>query len=181
MILSIIIIILLLSALVRGYRRGLVKELLFTVGTIFVFLVALFYDKPLGIRLLTWTKLGDPSDPFALFIAQTVAFWLIMLLGTIIVRWLARLSRSLTWLPVIKQANGLGGALVALFIMYLGLYLALMLLDIIGPDWFTNQYLQSTVAQFMIEKTPLLSQRVVDWLFQTDTQSFTSNALLFSV
>lgn len=176
MILSIIIIALLLHAIFRGYHRGLVKELLFSVGTLLVFLVALFYDAQFGDFLLKLTKRGDPTDPFAAFVAQSIAFWLIMLIGHIIVRWLAHLSQSVTWLPVIKQANGLGGAIIAVLMMYLGIFLALSLLNIITPSWFVNQYTSSPVAQFMVERTPIVSQRVVDWLFHTDTQSFTNSA-----
>ncbi|MCH4057343.1 MAG: CvpA family protein [Lactobacillaceae bacterium] len=176
MILSIIIIILLLNALFRGYHRGLVKELLFSVGTLLVFLIALFYDAQFGDFLLKLTKRGDPTDPFASFVAQSIAFWIIMLIGHILVRWLARLSQSVTWLPVIKQANGIGGALIAVVMMYLGLFLALALLNIITPDWFVNQYTSSPVAQFIVERTPVVSQQVIDWLFHTDTKSFTDSA-----
>ncbi|MFD1465477.1 CvpA family protein [Lapidilactobacillus mulanensis] len=174
MILSIVIVILLLAAIHRGYRRGLIKELLYTVGTLFVFLLGLFYDSKLGDALLTLTKQGDPSDPFAHFVAQTIAFWLIMFVGHLIIRWLGRLSRAVTWIPVIKQANGLAGAIIAVVIMYLGIFLALSILNVIEPSWFVSQYTSSPVAEFMIEKTPIVSQNVINWLFQTKTQSFTA-------
>lgn len=174
MILSIIIVILLIIALHRGYQRGLVKELLYTIGTLFVFLLGLFYDAKLGDVLLRLTKQGDPSDPFAHFIAQTIAFWLIMFVGHLIIRWLGRLSHAVTWLPVIKQANGLAGAILAALMMYLGIFLALSILNVIEPTWFTSQYISSSVAQFIVDKTPIVSQQLIDWLFQTKTQSFTA-------
>lgn len=178
MILSIIIIALLILSITRGYHRGLIRELLFSIGTLLVFLLALFYDAQLGDALLKLTKQGDPSDPFAAFVAQSIAFWVIMLLGNILLRWLARLSQSVTWLPVIKQANGLGGAIISVLIMYLGIFLALSLLNIITPDWFINQYNASHVGRFIVERTPIVSQQMIDWLFHADTQSFTDSAQL---
>lgn len=177
MILSIVIAILLLMAFIRGYRRGLVKEILFTVGTFFIFLLGLYYDSPLGDWLLTTSKQGDPTDPFAHFVAQTIAFTLIVVIGRIILGWIARLSQAITWLPVIKQANGLGGALIAIILTYLIIFLAIAILNVIEPSWFVEQYNNSVVAQFMIEKTPLVGQNVINWLFNTQTQSFTATAL----
>ncbi|KRM78959.1 hypothetical protein FC84_GL000114 [Lapidilactobacillus dextrinicus DSM 20335] len=177
MILSIIIAILLLLALVRGYQRGLVKEILFTIGTFFVFLLGLYYDSSLGDWLLTVSKQGDPTDPFAHFIAQTIAFAMIIITGRIIIGWIARLSQAITWLPVIKQANGLGGALIAVIVTYFIIFLALTILLVIQPNWFSEQYTNSVIAQFIIERTPIVGQQLINWLFNTQTQTFTTNAL----
>lgn len=177
MILSIIIAILLFITIIRGYRRGLIKELLFTIGTFFIFLLGLYYDSPLGDWLLTTTKQGDPTDPFAHFVAQSIAFALILIVGRLIISWIARLSRAITWLPVIKQANGLAGAILALLINYLIIFLALAILNVIQPNWFVEQYNNSVIAQFIIGKTPLVGQNIINWLFNTQTQTFTAAAL----
>ncbi|WP_125604723.1 CvpA family protein [Lapidilactobacillus bayanensis] len=177
MILSIVIALLLLWAFIRGYRRGLVKEILFTVGTFFVFLLGLYYDSNLGDWLLTISKQGDPTDPFAHFVAQTIAFAIIVLAGRIVISWIARLSQAITWLPVIKQANGLGGALIAIVVAYLVIFLTIAILNVIQPSWFVEQYNNSVVAQFMIERTPIVGQKVIDWLFNTQTQTFAFSTL----
>ncbi|WP_261806030.1 CvpA family protein [Lapidilactobacillus luobeiensis] len=178
MILTIVLITTLLSAWYRGYKRGLIKELLYSVGTLLVFLLALFYDKQLGSLLVKVATNYDLSNEMTAFIGQSVGFWVIMFVGHLVIRWIGRLSQSVTWLPVIKQANGLGGALLAGLMMYLGIFLALAILNVIQPEWYMNQYINSPVAQFVVEKTPIVSQKVIDWLFHTDTNSFV-NALSF--
>ncbi|MFC6314368.1 CvpA family protein [Lapidilactobacillus achengensis] len=172
MILTIALITMLLSAWYRGYKRGLIKELLYSVGTLLVFLLALFYDKQLGSLLVKVATNYDLSNEMTAFIGQSVGFWVIMFVGHLVIRWIGRLSQSVTWLPVIKQANGLGGALLAGLMMYLGIFLALAILNVIQPEWYMNQYINSPVAQFVVEKTPIVSQKVIDWLFHTDTTSF---------
>lgn len=174
MILTLLVILLLFAAWRRGWRRGLVKEILFTLGNAAIFLIALYYDSPLGNQLLTWSRQGDPSDPMAAFVAQSLAFTLILFVGHWLIRALAQASQIITWLPVIKQTNQLAGALIALVLTYLMIYLGLTLLNMIQPTWFITQYQHSQLAQFILTKTPLMGQTIINELFHTQTQSFVS-------
>lgn len=121
MIFTIVILILLASAIFRGFHRGFVIEMLHLIGTVVVLLFARLLYQPLGTmisNLLTNLHLIEASVAATLII-NLVAFFVLISLGWSVIRLLGRVSRSITWLPVIKQVNSVAGGIVSFVVTYL--------------------------------------------------------------
>ena len=163
MILSIILIVLLISAFARGWRRGSVIELLYLLGYALTLAAAWLYYQRLGAWLLDVFQQSETIG--AHYLANWGAFILISFIGTLLVRGIARASKAITWIPVIHQVNGFAGALLGLLLAYFWILLILALMLLIPTGWLQDQYQASVVAQFMVQQTPILTGKLLqDWL-----------------
>jgi len=168
MIFTIVILLLLGRALLRGFHRGFVIEVLHLIGTIGVLVFARLLYQPLGTaltELLINLKLVTASATSSLII-NLVAFFLLSSFGWTVVRVVARVSRSVTWLPVIKQVNSLAGGAVAFALTYLVLFVVLSLANLVQTDFIQTQMAQSPVATFMVERTPGLTSQYLGDVFK---------------
>lgn len=157
MIFTIVIAAWLIAAVVRGWQRGLVATIISVVGSIVIWGAAfIFYNQ--FAALLS----GNPDPGLGWRLG---AFFLIVIGGEMIFAGLIRLSRAITWLPVIKQVNSIGGALVAGIFSYVTIFIALALLLMIQTPWIENQYNESQTAQFIAEHTPFVnSNQLQNWV-----------------
>ncbi|MFD0896317.1 CvpA family protein [Loigolactobacillus binensis] len=173
MIVTIIIAVILILAVYRGMKRGLIIQLLYTLGYIGVYIFARVTAPNVSTWLATWSG----SAAASLGVTRTIAFLMMIALGWFIVRMLARWSRLLTWLPVIKQVNSVAGAAVAFILNYLGLFIVLTVLNFIPNTAVQYQISQSSAAQVIINKTPVLtSQLLQKYLFDTNDSDNTDNS-----
>lgn len=175
MLINIIIIAILLWAIYRGLKRGLIAELLYTIGYVAVFIFARLVAPEVSAWLAGWSS----SAATSLGVTYTIAFLLLLMVGWLVIRLLVRWSRLITWLPVIKQANGLAGAVVAFVINYFGVFIVLSVLNFIPNVTLQSQLQQSSVAQSVVTKTPVLtSQLLQKYLFDGHgyTETTDSNA-----
>ncbi|BDZ32132.1 CvpA family protein [Lactiplantibacillus sp. WILCCON 0030] len=173
MIFTIVILLLLLTAIMRGFHRGLVIEILHLVGTIAVLIFARLVYQPFGSMLstlLSQLKLIDVSTGSTLVI-NLVAFFILTSLGWAVVRMLARLSRSITWLPVIKQVNSVAGGAVSFIIAYLVIFVVLSLANLVNTDFIQTQMSSSPVATFIVNKTPGLTSQSLSKIFKFETST----------
>lgn len=165
MIVTIIIAVILIMAVYRGMKRGLIVQLLYTLGYIGVYIFARLAAPSVSAWLATWSG----SAAASLGVTNTIAFLMMIALGWFIVRLLARWSRLITWLPVIKQVNSVAGAVVAFVLNYIGLFIVLTVLNFIPNTAIQYQISQSSVAQVIIDKTPVLtSQLLQKYLFNNE-------------
>jgi uncharacterized membrane protein required for colicin V production len=177
MILTIVILILLGHALFRGFRRGLVLELIYAAGYILVLVFARTYASALGAQLERWLTISSVS--------YSVAFMLLTSIGWIAIHYIGRLSRVITFLPVIKQVNSIAGGAVGVVITYLILFVVLLVSTVIPNEQWQAQLKESVVAQAMITKTPQLGENLLQKYFfpadntdnsnTTDTDSTSSS------
>ena len=87
MIISLIIIILLICAFRYGIRRGLLGSLVSLLGYIIVFILSLFLASPLGnIIADLFSNINDGSGLLATTFYKILSFWIIGIIGGIIVR-----------------------------------------------------------------------------------------------
>ncbi|AVK61321.1 bacteriocin transporter [Lactobacillus sp. CBA3605] len=173
MIFTIIIILWLVTAVMRGFHRGFVIEMLHLVGTIVVLIFARLLYQPLGTvisNLMTNLHLLDPST-VSLLVINLIAFFILTSIGWAVIRMLARLSRSITWLPVIKQVNSLAGGVVAFVISYLVIFIGLSLANLFNTTFIQTQMTQSPVATFIVKQTPGLTSQYLSQLFKFETDS----------
>lgn len=159
MIFTIVILILLASAIFRGFHRGFVIEMLHLIGTVVVLLFARLLYQPLGTmisNLLTNLHLIEASVAATLII-NLVAFFVLISLGWSVIRLLGRVSRSITWLPVIKQVNSVAGGIVSFVVTYLVIFVALSLANIVNTSFIQTQMTQSPLATYIVKQTPGLT------------------------
>ncbi|OLF70488.1 CvpA family protein [Loigolactobacillus backii] len=172
MLLTIIIVVLLGLAIYRGLHRGLIVELLYSLGYIAVFIFARMTYQTVGVALANLT--GTTTTNFGL--ANSIAFLLLTAIGWMLIHFIARLSRYITFLPVIHQANGLAGGIVGFVITYLMVFVVLCIGALLPVQSFQNQLQESTVAQTILTKTPVLTSNLLQrYLGHTDSNSDTSN------
>ncbi|CAJ1228554.1 CvpA family protein [Levilactobacillus zymae] len=171
MLLSIGIVLILAWGFYRGFHRGLVLQLLLTVGYLVVWIAARFGAKPLASGLSQFFgNLSLNSSVSAVTASQSSAFFLnglafsaILTVGYFVVRRVSYGLNKVTWLPVIHQVNSLAGGLINLAIRYVIIFLLLNLLILLPIDSFQATYKTSTVAQWVVKETPVLSHQVYQW------------------
>lgn len=174
MIFTIIILLLLISAIVRGIRRGFVIEVLHLIGTIAVLIFARLLYQPLGTTLtslLSSLHLINVSTASTLVI-NLVAFFILTSLGWAVIRFLGQISRGITWLPVIKQVNSLAGGAVAFVISYLVIFVVLSLANFVNTPFIQTQMNESALATYIVKETPGLTSQYLGKLikFEDGTQ-----------
>lgn len=169
MILTIVLVILLGHALFRGFRRGLVLELIYAAGSILVLVFARTYASALGAQLERWLTISS--------ISYSVAFMILTSIGWLLIHYLGRLSRMITFLPVIKQVNSVAGGVIGLVITYLILFVVLLVSTVIPNDRWQTQLQASVVAQTMLTKTPQIGEELLQkYFFPVDNEQNPHNS-----
>lgn len=171
--LTLLILLLLAIGFYTGMKRGLVLQIVYTVGYFFVYLIARTFYQSLAAKLTLYIPYPSPTAETKLVLFNqnitldldqafygAVAFLLILFFGWLVVRFLAIFVHGLTFVPIIKQANGLAGGLLSLLVMYVGIFLVLMMLSMIPTDSVQNQFKHSGLAQFIVRDTPVFSKQI---------------------
>jgi uncharacterized membrane protein required for colicin V production len=180
MLLTIALFIILAIGAYGGARRGLVLQLVMTIGYVISYFLAANYYKALGEKLDLLVPYPSASEGTQfVFYTQAigfnldqafyngVAFMLIVFIGWLITRFIGGLLNPLTYLPVIKQLNTVGGAVLAFVVSYTGIFLVLVLLTMLPFVVIQNAFNDSRLAQTIVESTPVLSKQIYDWWIQT--------------
>ena len=162
MILSLIIIILLICAFRYGIRRGLLGSLVSLLGYIIVFILSLFLASPLGnIIADLFSNINDGSGLLATTFYKILSFWIIGIIGGIIVRILANVSKGFTKLPVVSQFNALLGGILTTIMMYVVIFFGLILLSNWPSQKVKQTVEESRVAVYILDNTPNVMNRIV--------------------
>lgn len=175
---NMIILILLALGVFSGARRGLVVQLVHTVGLIVSMMLAMMYHTALAKVLDTvipYPTSTTASDLNLYNIMRTVqfdktfynaiAFVLILFIGWLVTRLLAAMLTQLAKIPVLKQVNALGGGVLGFLCHWIGLFFVLSLLSTMPIDMVQKMFTDHSVATFIVKQTPVLSQYVLDaWL-----------------
>ncbi|MCA5012701.1 MULTISPECIES: CvpA family protein [unclassified Enterococcus] len=178
--LTLLILVILAIGYYTGSRRGLVLQILYTFGYLCTYLIAKSNYKSLASHLELYVPYPSPTEETKLlFFNQkltldldqafygAVAFLLIMAAGWLVVRFLAIFAHGLTFLPVLKQANGLAGGLLNFIVVYVGVFLVLYTVSMLPVDAVQNQFKNSGLAQFIVKDTPIFSKQIYDlWVEQ---------------
>lgn len=169
MIFTIIIAIWLIAAIANGWHKGLAATVISAVGGILIWFGAFHYYQQLAAVI----GRGQTTLGYAL-----LAFFIIVIIGYMILHGLLSAARALKWIPIVKEANSIGGALLAGAFNYLLIFVTLALALMIDTPWVQNQYNDSKTAQFVVNKTPLLSSNEIqNWINDgSDDQSTTDDS-----
>lgn len=174
MILNIIIIILLVGGFFTGYRNGFIRQLVITLGYFLSFFVAYHYFADLAPHLsfIPYPNVDKTDSVYKLLellhteeaYYNSIAFILIFLAAIIIVHMISSLIGNRTKIPVISQLNGLIGGILGVVATYLFIFVILYLTAIFPVEWAENLLKGSSVAAWILENTPILSEKFYDWM-----------------
>ncbi|KRK89154.1 CvpA family protein [Lentilactobacillus sunkii] len=160
MIFSIGIILILIFGFLRGLHRGFVAEILSLIGFVLATFVSLVATSPIAAFINDAVfKSGDNQT------AQLVVKWVIfaLLFGLVwrLIRVMRNLLTPLTKLPIVHQLNSLLGGFADIIIKYLIIFILLNFLLIFPSETIQEQYQQSEVSQWIVKKTPILSDKMI--------------------
>ncbi|AEO03310.1 CvpA family protein [Listeria monocytogenes] len=174
MILNAIILILLVCGFFAGFRTGLIKQLILLLGYILAFFISYTYYEDLAPHLTFIPYPGsDTADGLSIILQElrtetayynVLGFAIIFIVAIIVVHMLASLVGGLTKIPVLRQINGLLAAVFGVIKSYLIIFVVLFIMAIYPANWSENLIDSSTVAQWMLENTPILSEQFYDWM-----------------
>ncbi len=174
--LTIVLLLILANGFYNGARRGFVLQTVYTFGYFMAYFVAKNYYQILApkLELLIPYPSATEDSKFVFFSQQlgleldqafyaAIAFLLILFLGWMVIRFVGVFLHRLTFFPVVKQVNTIGGGILGLFVAYVALFLILYALSMVPLDIVQNQFRQSGLARFMVQNTPVLSAQIYDW------------------
>lgn len=160
MIFSIGIILILIFGFIHGLHRGFVSEILSLIGFVLATFVSLLATSPIAAFINDAIfQRGDNQT------AQLVIKWVIfaLLFGLVwrLIRGMRNLLAPLTRLPIVHQLNSLLGGFADFIIKYLIIFILLNFVLIFPSETIQEQYQQSQVSQWIVKKTPILSDKMI--------------------
>lgn len=174
--LTLIIVILLLIGFYTGVRRGLVLQLAHIIGYIVSFFFAkeyyltvaeylemlIPYPQPgPGEKMLFYNEIQILNLDMAFY--NAIAFLLLLATGWLITRILGSMLNSLTFVPLVREVNALGGGIGGFVMQYAGIFFLLTFLSLIPLDFLQGLLAESGLAQWIITNTPYLSRAIYEW------------------
>lgn len=165
---DLIIIILFIAALVSGYRKGFLMQLLNLVGLVVAFIVAYTYYKPLAEKFVLWVPYPAVTESTALkFASDTldISLTFYQLLAFAVIFFVIKIALSIFFsifnfiknIPVLGVFNRFLGAILGLAISYFMIFIILYVLALLPIDTIQNFIESSILTQVILEYTPVIS------------------------
>lgn len=173
---NVILLILLIFGFLMGLKRGFILQALHLVGFIVSFVVAAMYYDAIAEKLSLWIPYPELSGDsgWALMLQSSsmenafynaIAFAIIFFSVKIILQIIASMLDFVASLPILNSLNKLAGAILGFIEIYLIMFVILYIFALIPvstiQEWISN----SSIALFIIEKTPFLSDKVTSLWF----------------
>lgn len=168
---NLIIIGLLIFGFLMGLKRGFILQTFHLLGYVASFVVATMYYDVLAPYLILWIPYPEVSDPGAMatFLQalpletgfyNAISFAILFFVTKIVLQIIASMLDFVAALPVISWFNSIFGAVLGFVEVYLITFIVLFIL-ILVPFATTQTWINdSSVALFIIENTPYLSEKV---------------------
>lgn len=151
-------------------------QVLHLTGFIIAFLFAIIYYDNLAPKLTMWIPYPDISDeglwamfdslPLETAFYNGISFVVLFFVVKIMLQIVANMLDFVTELPILHSFNGLLGAILGFIETYFILFIILYFLALMPIDFVQGYVSDSSIAQFMVEHTPLLSEQIKDLWFK---------------
>ncbi len=173
-----IILLILAFGFFMGMKRGFILQLLHLLGFLIAFIVAVVYYKPLAEKVSLFIPYPDLQGdsgwisfldalPLEQGFYNAIAFAIIFFGVKIILQIVATMLDFVAALPILSMVNRILGAILGFVEVYLIVFVLLFILALTPLGFAQNWINESSVAQFIIEHTPMLSKKIVDLWFST--------------
>ncbi|WP_413627167.1 CvpA family protein [Fructilactobacillus vespulae] len=151
MILSILIILIGIIALKRGFYRGFVTELVRLIGFFAVVILAKIIADPVATIIRSFYNLLVVDKSFSnVGIWHGIGFLTAVIVLLYIEHKLLELLNIIVSLPVLKQVNSLLGAITGLIFSLFVVAIVLSLAINFKAEWIVSQYNNSPIAQLLV-------------------------------
>ncbi|GAB4075028.1 CvpA family protein [Barrientosiimonas marina] len=174
---DLILILLLIFGCFIGLRRGFILQAFHLIGFIAAFiLAALYYDK-LASQLALWipypnldsdSAWADVLDaiPMENAFYNAIAFAIIFFAVKILLQIIASMLDFVAELPIVRLFNKWLGAVLGFVEIYLMIFIVLYILVLTPSETIQTWINGSSVAVFIIDHTPFLSEQIKTLWFQ---------------
>ncbi|ASK63020.1 hypothetical protein CFK37_13130 [Virgibacillus phasianinus] len=173
---DIILLIMLIFGFFVGLKRGFILQLFHLIGFIAAFIVAALYYDQLASRLALWIPYPELPDesawadflqnmPLEIAFYNAIAFAIIFFAVKIVLQIIASMLDFVADLPVLHSVNKLLGAILGFIEIYLILFIILYILALTPLSTVQSYVNDSWVAMFIVEHTPLFSEKLKDLWF----------------
>lgn len=162
---DIILLILLLSGIFIGLKRGFILQFFHIAGSIAAVIAALLLRERVAPLLKRWipmppvdehSSFGFAAAGFESFYYGAIAFVLIFILVKVALSILGSFMNAIAQVPIVREANKVGGGVLGFVEVYLVLFV-LVYLGMLLPAGFSSLVAGSAIADYMIHHTPYLS------------------------
>ncbi|KRL03060.1 hypothetical protein FC81_GL000327 [Liquorilactobacillus capillatus DSM 19910] len=131
---------------------------LFVVANKYADTVSLWVEK--GIGFFTRGNTDTAVFTSSTFFYHGIAYWLIIIIGGVILGTFVRKLNLITRLPVISQLNAIAGGILSLVIAYLLVFASLLILVGWPTENVRHSVKQSPLAMFILRETPVISENL---------------------
>lgn len=173
---SVILILILIFGFLMGLKRGLILQAVHLVGYLVSFIAAVLYYDKLADKLsllIPYPNLSDDglwanflqSVPLEKAFYNAIAFAVIFFAVKIILQIVASMLDFVSAIPVLGAINKWLGAILGFVEVYVLLFVVLFILVLTPVTQIQTWINDSSVAMFIIEKTPVLSKKIMSlWM-----------------
>ncbi|UOR13864.1 CvpA family protein [Halobacillus amylolyticus] len=178
---DLLLLIILFLGVMVGFRRGFILQLFHLIGFIAAFIVAVMYYDNLAPKLILWVPYPELPEgaSWAIFMESlpleqafynASAFAILFFGVKIILQIIASMLDFVSELPVLSSLNSLLGGILGFVERYFLLFILLYIAALVPLGVVQNALDGSFLAQFIIEKTPILSSQIKTmWVEQVIT------------
>lgn len=175
---SLIIVLLLIIAYRAGARKGLIQTIVNVFGYVAVAFFACYLAHEYGSDFAG--KMPQIANEGKGFLAvagidlnsafyQIMLFWILAIGLGIVFRMISGSIGIFAKIPVVSSVNRILGGLASFLMMYVVIFFALLFAGSWPNAGVRNSIDDSTVARFILNKTPGLSEKIIsDWLMIKD-------------
>jgi len=169
--LNLILIFLLLFGLIIGLKRGFILQFFHLIGFAAAFIMATLYYNKLTPHLVLWIPYPELSgdNVWAQFLQalplekgfyNAISFAIIFFAVKIALQIIASMLDFVAALPILNWMNRILGAVFGFLEIYLIIFILLFILALTPLSIVQSVINDSSIALFMIEKTPILSDKI---------------------
>lgn len=170
---SLLIVLILFVGAYAGYKRGIILQLIQTIGYAIGLILAIDNYRALSDFLYLLVPYSTPfapeTNPYPFYdeslmfsmdysYYDLLSFLILLLIAWAIVRFIAGLlSYTLELFKAPEPLSGIGGSILGFLVNYVGVFYILFFLTTLPFDFIQNRLVNSSLATGMIASTPTLS------------------------
>ncbi|MDO4912543.1 MAG: CvpA family protein [Lactobacillus sp.] len=159
MILTILILIYLILSTIRGWRMGLIRQIVTRIIHLMSLFGAIFLQGTVGEFVYQKLFVGQGLEQFYTLVSRFIAFFALWFIFRIMFGFIQRIlfPRKHGHHGLSGFLNALLGAALSFVCSYLWVFLLISMFHALNVSWFETQLINSPCAQFILNETPVLT------------------------
>ncbi|NMD70700.1 CvpA family protein [Bacillus sp. DNRA2] len=174
--LDLIMLVLFISGIFIGLRRGFILQFIHLTSFIIAFIVAKVYMNELAEKLILWIPYpsftgdtpmemifssGNLEDAYY----RGIAFLIIFFIVKIVLQIVGSMLDFIAHLPILKQFNSLAGGVLGFLEVFLLAFIVLYFAALVPIESIQTALQDSVLAESIVKHTPILSQDIKElWI-----------------